>query len=423
MSSGSSKSGSRPTDELWVEPTAPVPAAELPRCAVVILNWNGRQHLDGCFESLAALDYPKDRLEVVLVDNGSTDGSLEQMRARHDWVRIVQNQKNTGFSAGCNQGARAADQPELLCFLNNDMRVEPAFLMRLVGPIVRGECEATTARILSWDGKLLNSVGGGMNFHGIGIQRGYLEAASAEYERPCLTLFACGGAMAMRADVFSEVGGFDEDFFAYYEDVDLGWRTWVAGHSIRYVPEAICYHHHSSTSQRVAPERLRVLQVRNPLLACFKNYDDERLKQLLPAMLALAARRAYLSAEVRDPDSYRIESLSAPGRAGKKRLWTRVLRHLGRRSPGTEAVGEVGLADLVGINDLLGQWDFWMEKRVKVQATRRRSDQEIFRLFLRPLWCIEEDYGYKELQAGLTRFLGLDELFEGATRMHQDPKS
>ncbi|MFT5050138.1 MAG: GT2 family glycosyltransferase [Chlamydiales bacterium] len=412
-----------PAEDLWVEATAEVSSEELPHCAVVILNWNGRHHLDGCFDSLAALDYPPERLEVVLVDNGSTDGSVEHMRAKHDWVHLIQNPRNMGFSAGCNQGAGAASSPELLCFLNNDMRVEPDFLKRLVAPIVRGVCEATTGRILSWDGKLLNSVGGGMNFHGIGIQRGYLEQMTAEYERPCLTLFACGGAMAMRADVFEQLGGFDEDFFAYYEDVDLGWRTWVAGHSIRYVPEAICYHHHSSTSQRVAPERLRVLQVRNPLLACFKNYGDERLKQILPAMLALATRRAYLSAEVRDPDAYRIESLSAPGLSAKKGLWERIMRRLGRRPAGTEAIGRVALADLVGINDLLGQWDFWMEKRVKIQASRRRSDEEIFRLFLRPLWCIEDDYGYKELQAGLTHFLGLDELFEGATRMHQDPKS
>lgn len=409
-----------PEGELWVEASPEVTDAKLPRCTIVILNWDGLQHLDGCFESLRALEYPEDRLEVILVDNGSTDGSLEHMRRKHSWVRLVVNERNTGFSAGCNQGAREAKDAEVLCFLNNDIRVEPSFLRALVAPIVAGRCESTTARMLSWDGKLLNSAGGGMNFHGIGIQRGYLEEAAPEYDRPSLTLFACGGAMAMKAHIFDEVGGFDESFFAYYEDVDLGWRTWVRGYSIQYVPDAVCYHHHSSTSGRVPIERLRVLQVRNPLLACFKNYGDESMAKFLPAMLALATRRAYLSAEVRDPEAYRIEALGAPGKSG---LFAKLRRRFSRRTEGTEAVGRVGLADLVAINDLLGQWDFWMERRREVQAARRRSDTEIFKLFLRPLWCIEQDYGYRELHEGLTDFLGLAELFEGATRMKRDPKS
>ena len=78
---------------------------QLPRASIVILNWNGRHHLAGCFESLAALDYPKELFEVVLVDNGSDDGSQAEMRAKHDWVRLIENERNVGFSAGCNQGA------------------------------------------------------------------------------------------------------------------------------------------------------------------------------------------------------------------------------------------------------------------------------------------------------------------------------
>ena len=94
--------------------------------------------------------------------------------------------------------------------------------------------------------------------------------------------------MAMDREVFEEVGGFDIQFFAYYEDVDLGWRTWVQGHTVEYTPRAVCYHHHSSTSRRLPRETLRVLQVRNPLLACFKNYDDANLRKVFPTMLALA---------------------------------------------------------------------------------------------------------------------------------------
>ena len=403
----------------WVEPCPPLAADQLPRCAVVVLNWNGRHHLAGCLDSLAALDYPAGAYRVVLVDNGSSDGSVEAVRRSHPAVRVLENDRNRGFSAGSNQGALEAEEADVLVFLNNDMRVEPGFLRALVAPVARGLCAASTARMLSWDGKRMNSAGGGMNFHGIGIQRGYEEPLGPEFERPCLTLFACGGAMAMDARTFRDVGGFDEEFFAYYEDVDLGWRTWVLGHSVRYEPGAVCYHHHSSTSQRVPIERLRVLQVRNPLLACFKNYDEANLRRILPAMLALAARRAFVAGGLHGMPGFRIEDLPRPARAG----WLgRLGRALARRgSRGRSNGGSVALADLVAINDLVGQWDHWMERRSAVQARRRRSDEEIFRLFLHPLWCIEDDYGYRELQAGLVRFLGIDEMFAGLTRMDKDP--
>jgi GT2 family glycosyltransferase len=409
---------SRPTSDLEVPAVAPLGQDELPRVCVVILNWNGRQHLAGCFDSLQAMDYPEDLREVVLVDNGSDDGSVQEVRSRYPWVRLEVNDRNLGFSAGCNQGARLATDPDLLVFLNNDIRVDPGFLRALVAPVVRGTCVATTAKMLSWDGKCLNSAGGGMNFYGLGIQRGYLAKHDPVYDQPRRTLFACGGAMSMDARVFDQVGGFDEQFFAYYEDVDLGWRTWVQGHEVHYVPDAVCYHHHSSTSSRVPVERLRLLQVRNPLLACFKNYDDDNLRRILPAMLALATRRAFLSSGLSDLGKYRIEQLaSLPRPTLLGRLWARLRGAASRR----ESLSRVGVADLIAINDLIGQWDHWKERRAEVQARRARPDGEILPLLLDPLWCIEGDHGYKELQHGLEAFLGIDELFAGLTTLEQNP--
>lgn len=200
--------------ELAVQPGAVVDDARLPRASIVILNLNGRHHLAGCFESLAALDYPKDRLEVILVDNASNDGSVEEMRQKHAWVRLFVNPRNVGFAAGCNQGAREAREPGVFVFLNNDMRVEREWLRELVAPIVRGECSASTSKMMSWDGKVLNSAGGAMNFHGMGIQVGMDEPCEARYDVPRRTLFPCGGAMAIDAQVFRDCGGFDDEFFA-----------------------------------------------------------------------------------------------------------------------------------------------------------------------------------------------------------------
>ncbi len=392
--------------------------SELPRCSIVILNLNGRHHLKPCFDTLRALDYPEDRFEVVLVENGSTDGSVEEMRRDHAWVRLIENERNVGFAAGCNQGAEASPEAEVLVFINNDMRVDPGFLRELVSPLVRGECQATTSKMYSWDGKLLNSAGGGMNFHGIGIQRGLNELPAPEFDKPRKTLFACGGAMAMKRELFFEVGGFDAEFFAYYEDVDLGWRTWVQGHEVWYIPDSVCYHHHSSTSKRLPLEMIRLLQVRNPQLACFKNYDDAHLQKILPAMLALAMRRMLLVSGVEDQSAFRIEEADMLGGGGPVR---RMLEKARGVVQDTIHIKRVAVADLIGINDLLGRFDHWSAKRAVVQSARKRADSEIFSLFLAPEWCIEREPGYLELHAGLSSMLGLDRLFEGLSEPGAQP--
>ena len=403
--------------ELTVEPGEPVEAGELPRVAVVILNHNGRHHLQGCFDSLARLDYPRERLEVMLIDNGSDDGSHMEMKSHHGWVRFVANERNQGFAGGCNQGARLASEAEVLVFLNNDMRVEPDFLRELVSPLVRGECQATQGKMLSWDGKRINSCGGGMNFHGIGIQDGYLEEPAPRHDVPRRTLFACGGAMAIQARLFHDCGGFDPEFFAYYEDVDLGWRLWVQGHEVHYAPQAVCYHHHSSTSRSFPQETVRLLQVRNPILACFKNYDERNLARVLPALLGLAARRMYVIAGLEDDRPFRIEK----ARSERSSALRRLLGRIGRRRPGRTWLRKAAVADLVGINDFLGRWDHWTERRREVQDRRQRPDEEIFRLFLKPLWCVEDEPAYRELQLGLSRTLGLDDLFSGLSAPGPDP--
>jgi len=402
---------------LRVEPGPAISDAELPRVSVVILNHNGRHHLKRCFESLRALDYPPDRLDVLLVDNGSDDGSHLEMSAHHAWVRFVANEENRGFAGGCNQGVELSPDAEVIVFLNNDMRVEPSFVRELVAPIVRGECQATTGKMLSWDGKLINSAGGGMNFHGIGIQHGYLEKPGPQHDEPRKSLFACGGAMAIEAALFRTIGGFDPEFFAYYEDVDLGWRMWVQGYETHYVPAAVCYHHHSSTSRAFPIETVRLLQIRNPLFACFKNYDDEHLQRVLPVALALATRRMLLVSGIGDDRPYRIE-LTRAERANAAR---RFLSKLKKRAPRTTPVHRVAVADLVGINDLLGNWDHWMERRSQVQARRERPDAEIFQLFLKPLWCVEDEPAYVGLQRGLVRTMGLDSMFRDLSIPGPDP--
>jgi len=105
--------GSSRLVDVPLDPGPPLEDSELPRVAVVILNYNGRRHLEGCFGSLLELDYPKELLEVILIDNGSDDDSVEIMGEHHAWARLIVNEQNVGFSAGCNQGARAAKDAEV----------------------------------------------------------------------------------------------------------------------------------------------------------------------------------------------------------------------------------------------------------------------------------------------------------------------
>jgi hypothetical protein len=137
-------------------------------------------------------------------------------------------------------------------------------------------------------------------------------------------------------------------------------------------------------------------------------------------MLALAVRRMYLVSGLEDDTPFRIEQLDRSVRPATGPL-RRILERIRGRVPGSVGVKRICAADLVGINDLLGNWDHWRSKRARVQAVRRRPDEEIFPLFLRPEWCIEGEHGYQELQRGLSSLLGIDELFRGLSEPGSDP--
>jgi len=374
--------------------------------AIVVPNHNGRRQLGECLESIHALAYPRERVRTVLVDNGSVDGSTAFVRARYPWVRIHENGANRGFSAACNTGARLAGDAAALVFLNNDMRVEVNFLTELVGPLVDRLADCSSAKILSWNGEKVNYAGGGMNFHGIGFQKGWLETPSAAHDAEAPTLFACGGAMAITRACFEDAGGFDEDFFAYYEDSDLGWRLWVLGYRVLYAPRAVCFHHHSLTARSFPPEQIRMLQVRNPLLSIFKNYGEGALAPVLAASLLLAAKRALTIGGI-GSEEFRIERTPSRPIGGLREHVVRARRRFGRKM----AVPKLALADLVALGDVGELLPRLVEKREAVQRRRKRPDSEILPLFEDPLWCVEPRADYKRLQETVQDFFRIVDLF------------
>lgn len=385
-----------------------------PAVAVVIPNHNGRHHLEECLRSLSGLDYPKERISVVLVDNGSVDGSVEYLTTHHPEVRVVAHPVNLGFSAACNAGAAASSDAEIVVFLNNDMRVESRFLRELTAPIVDGRAPCTGAKILSWDGSTVDFAGGGMAFHGIGFQRGSRDGGATggvgqREEGP--TLFACGGAMAIARELFERVGGFDEDFFAYYEDADLGWRLWVLGYSVLFVPRAVCYHHHSATSRVFPREQIRMLQVRNPLLTVLKNYEAANVERVLLSSVLLAANRALEISGI-DRNRFRIEPGESHPTAGLREVLDRAARRFRKNS----IVSTLAIADLVALADVGVLLPRFVEKRARIQAGRARSDAEIAPLFGNPFWCVEPGARFERTQRGIEEFFRIHEIFRSSPR-------
>ncbi|MBE3072901.1 MAG: glycosyltransferase family 2 protein, partial [Acidobacteria bacterium] len=264
----------------------------LPLVSVIVLTALGPKHLPACLDSLAAQTYPADRLEILVVDNGSAEDPADCVRQHAPGARVVPLPANTGFCAGNNAGAREA-RGTLLVFLNDDTRVDARFVEALVDAAARHQAAAVGVLILSWDGKRIDFAGGGMNFHGKGFQTDVDSADIDRFRTERPILFPCGAAMLIRRDLFLDMGGFDEELFAYYEDLALGWQVWLRGGEVWFAPQAIVYHIHHGTS-REWKGSTRLCYERNALINIFKQYDTSTLERVFPVAVILAVERALM---------------------------------------------------------------------------------------------------------------------------------
>jgi len=390
----------------------------LPSVSVIVLNYNSLEHLPANLEALSHLDYPADRLDMVLVDNASTDESVEWVAAHYPAVRIVRNRSNLGFAAGNNVGAEAASG-EWLAILNPDIRVQPDWLRELVRPLAQDPAIVSVAsKMLNWEGTAIDFADAALNFMGWGNQPGLGSRDLHRYDTPKPLLFPCGGAMLVRRDVFLEAGGFDPAYFAYFEDVDLGWRLWLMGYKVVYAPRAVVYHRHHGSWQAVPGPKTWALSERNTLLTVLKNYNDDHLARIFPAALLLTLQRAFLDVRP-DPTAfglphtfiftswryyaYEIGQLVRHGRFLE--LIRRTAAELRRRLMPNDApppvklpeswqqpaedgrfqVPAVALSRLLAGSDVFQQWEEVMAQRAAIQAQRQRHDEDIFPLFQSPL--------------------------------------
>jgi GT2 family glycosyltransferase len=209
--------------------------------SVVIPNWNGKRFLSGCLDSLREQTYNK--LEIIIVDNGSVDGSVEFIKEQYPEVKLIVFDHNTGFSVAVNKGI-VESKGEFIALLNNDTVVDQNWLLELVNAMrAHPEIASAGCKMLSYDDHtLLDGAGDGYRRGGLPGRIGHRERDTGRFDVPRYIVGACGGAALYRRYLFADIGLFDEDYFAYLEDVDLGLRAQIAGYKCLYVPTSIVYH-------------------------------------------------------------------------------------------------------------------------------------------------------------------------------------
>jgi len=216
-----------------------------PLVSIIIVNYNGQHHLKKCFESLSKIDY--NQIEIILVDNNSTDNSIEFIKSNYSSTIIIKLDKNYGFAEPNNIGVKNAKGSYLL-FLNNDTIVTENFISSLVQYAESNErigiCQS-----------LLIKQNGDIDSSGDYIDKIGVSFSSKEKVTEVKEIFSAKAAsMLMRRSVFEEIGGFDEKFFTSFEDVDLGWRTWLIGYEVVVIPESVVYHLGSQTTKNMKKE-------------------------------------------------------------------------------------------------------------------------------------------------------------------------
>ncbi len=398
------------------------------KVSVCVLSWNGREHLATCLPALAAQESPGVEHEVLVLDNGSHDGTAEWIRREQPWVRLVESPVNLGFCAGNNRLVAEAEG-DAIALLNNDTRPERGWLKALVACLAEApdDVAAVSGRIVDWSGEHLDFGRGVMTFDGHAFQldfRRSLGGARVPDDGEEL-FFPCGGNMLVRKRAFEAAGGFDEDYFAYLEDVDLGWRLWSGGERVVAAAGAVVHHRSAATSDLLGLFNRGFLFERNAFLTAYKNYQEGLWERIMPAvLLTLTSRTQTLLVEnnpgaatfTLDPYAGLIANTAQSRAAGvaaekgpaapprppagprtlgekwraygtaelARRAVAKARRELlggRRRRAGTRIADERTVAQLRAVTYLLGHLDRAAAKRAEVQARRRRSDAEIFERF------------------------------------------
>ena len=328
---------------------------------VVLVNFRGADDTAEAVANLRKLNWSQDLLEIIVVENGSGDDSLARLRAIPGKVTIIESKVNLGFTGGCNLGVSKASG-EYIAFLNNDARPHPDWIKEGIETFNTGpDIAAVASKVLDWAGERVDYVGAAITWYGMGYKphAGDVDQDAWSAERD--VLFGTGAAMFIKARVFDELGGFDDNYFMFYDDVDLGWRLNLLGYRFRFQPKSLVYHKHHASMEKFGDFREEYLLERNALYTLYKNLDDASLAQVFPGALLLAIRRSTARGEV---DTTALD-----------------IRTAGDDSIASMPVPKSTMAGVFAIDQFVEHLPAMTQTRDLVQSTRVRSDRALKRLF------------------------------------------
>jgi GT2 family glycosyltransferase len=302
---------------------------------VVVPNWNGKRFLFSCLGSLR--EQTLEDFEVILVDNGSTDGSVEFVKRNFPEARLVPLGENQGFSAAANVGVRASIA-EYVALLNNDTEADPGWLEGLVRAADdHPEAGFFATKLVDFHERgLLDGAGDALRLSGLPYRLGHGERDRGQFDRLEYVFAACGAAALYRREMLDEIGLFDEDFVSYCEDGDLSFRAQLAGYRCLYVPDAVVYHMGSASTGGKRSATATRLGTRNSLSLLVKNLPPGAVPHILPFFVVGQLVRVLTAA-------------------------------------GSGALG----AHLEGLSEAWHQLPLMLKKRREIQGRRRVSDAEI----------------------------------------------
>lgn len=242
---------------------------DYPLTDVVIVNWNGERFLDSCLSSLSEQTYPN--YDVIVVDNASTDGSVELIKRKFSWVKLITLAENTEFAKGNNIGFKKCNGKYVIV-LNADTSVPHNFIDEFVKV-------AELDERIGAAGCRINTRGSFIRYASVFFNNGLISGPPEEsvLSRSVYCLAPCGAAVIYRKTLLDELGGFDEDFITNWEDHDLGFRIYLSGHVCVHIPNVTIEHYGGGAyGEKLNPNRIRIM-TRNKFMTYFKNIESKRL--------------------------------------------------------------------------------------------------------------------------------------------------
>ncbi len=265
---------------------------------IIITGFNASKYLADCFASLYQQTY--DNFEIIYVDNASTDNAVDLIKNKFPKTKIIKLDKNYGYAKACNVGAGNA-KGEYLVFINTDMKFDRDWLKNLLFTLINNEgngVATVTSKILDIKTKEASLISFTVPFN---FQTVILND-QPDKNFPEIS-FPHGGSMIIKKELFFDIGAFDEIYFMYHEDFDLGWRLNLFGYKNIIDLQSICYHEGQETTRKIFNrEEILFLTLKNSIFTVIKNYDDDNLRKYLPWILTSAYLRLEKGIELFDFD-------------------------------------------------------------------------------------------------------------------------